>query len=227
MFCKIVGGVLSPLLANVYLHNVLDVWFEKDVKPRMLGRANLIRYADDFVICFDRRDDAERVLAALGKRMEKFGLKLHPDKTRLVCMEPPAPAQKSGKGPGTIDFLGFTAYWRRSRKGRWMMTFQTSVKRLHRAMDALTDYCRSQRHQSVREQHASLVRRMRGWFNYFGINGNVRSLKRLLHHARRVWHKWLNRRSQRSRLNWERFNDLLKTFPLPPARVYTPIWAGR
>ena len=219
------GSVLSPLLANVYLHHVLDAWFERDVKPRMHGKAHLIRYADDFVMCFDRRDDAERVLAVLGKRMERFGLKLHPDKTRLVCMERPPHTQQSGKGPDSFDFLGFTMYWRRSHKGHgWVTGLKTSAKRLHKAMEAITEYCRSQRPMPVREQHAGLVRRMRGWFNYFGVNGNCRSLKMLSYHARRVWHKWLNRRSQRSRLNWERFNDLLKTFPLPPVRVYQRIW---
>ena len=219
------GSVLSPLLANVYLHHVMDVWFEKEVKPRMRGKAHLIRYADDFVMCFSRRDDAERVLAVLGKRMERFGLRLHPGKTGLVCMERPAPPQQTGKGPGHVDFLGFTMYWRRSGKGGgWRMAFKTSAKRLHRAMDAITDYCRSRRRLSVREQHAGLARRVRGWFNYFGINGNSRSLKMLSEHVRRAWHRWLNRRSQRSRLSWGRFNDLLKSFPLPPVRVYARIW---
>jgi group II intron reverse transcriptase/maturase len=219
------GSVLSPLLANIYLHNVLDVWFEKDVKPRMRGKAHLIRYADDFVMCFNRRDDAERVLAVLGKRMERFGLKLHTEKTRLVCMERPSRTQQSGKGPDNFDFLGFTMYWRRSYHGHnWVAAFKTSAKRLRKAMDAIADYCRSQRWKSVREQHAGLVRRIRGWFNYFGVNGNLRSLTMLNRHAEYAWHKWLNRRSQRNRLNWERFKDMLKTFPLPPVRVYKRIW---
>jgi group II intron reverse transcriptase/maturase len=218
------GSILSPLLANIYLHNVLDVWFEKDVKPRMRGKAHLIRYADDFVMCFDRREDAERVLAVLGKRMDRFSLKVHPAKTRLVCMERPAHAQQSGKGLDSFDFLGFTAYWRRSIKGHWVTAFKTSTKRLHKAMDAITEYCRSQRQAPVQEQHEGLARRLTGWFNYFGVNGNCRSLQTLRHHTQRVWQKWLNRRSQRGRLNWERYNDLLKTFPLPPVRVYTRIW---
>jgi len=219
------GSVLSPLLANVYLHNVLDVWFEKDVKPRMRGKAHLIRYADDFVMCFNRRDDAERVLAVLGKRMERVGLKLHSEKTRLVCMERPLRTQQSGKGPDNFDFLGFTMYWRRSYHGHnWVAAFKTSTTRLRKAMDAITEYCRSQRWKSVREQHAGLVRRMRGWFNYFGVNGNLRSLMMLHRHAEHAWHKWLNRRSQRSRMKWERFRDLVKTFPLPPVRVYQRIW---
>lgn len=218
------GSVLSPLLANVYLHNVLDKWFEKEVKPRMRGRANLIRYADDFVICFERRDDAERVMAVLGKRLGRFDLRLHPDKTRLVCMEPPRPSQQSGKGPDSFDFLGFTVYWRRSRKGKWVQAFKTSAKRMHRVQTALAEYCRCQRTLPVHEQHAGLVRRLRGWFNYFGVNGNCRSLGTVRHHVERAWHKWLNRRSQRSRLTWERFADFLRTFPLPPVRVYHRIW---
>jgi group II intron reverse transcriptase/maturase len=219
------GSVLSPLLANIYLHEVLDTWFEKEVKPRMRGQAHLIRYADDFVICFERRDDAERVMAVLGKRMKRFGLELHPDKTRLICMEQPSNQQQWGKGPDNFDFLGFTMYWRRSHKGhRWITAFKTSAKRLHRAMNAIAEYCRSQRTLPVREQHASLVRRMQGWFNYYGVNGNCRSLNLLRYHARRAWHKWLNRRSQRSRLNWKRFADLLKSFPLPQVRVYVRIW---
>ena len=218
------GSILSPLLANIYLHHVLDVWFEQEAKPRLRGKAQLVRYADDFVMCFERRDDAERVLAVLSKRMERFGLKLHPEKTRLVCFERPARGQQQGKGPDSFDFLGFTIHWRRSIKGHWVPAFKTSGKRLRKAMDAITDYCRGQRHLSVTEQHAGLVRRLIGWFNYFGVNGNCRSLQQVRHHTARVWHKWLTRRSQRSRLNWERFQDLLKAYPLPPARVYASLW---
>ena len=218
------GSILSPLLANVYLHYVIDDWFEKDVKPRMRGKANLIRYADDFVMCLERRDDAERVLAVLDKRMTKYDLKLHPQKTRLVNMERPAHAQQSGKGHDTFDFLGFTAHWHRSVKGHWVAGFKTSGGRLHKAMNAITEFCSSQRHSSVKEQHAGLVRRLHGWFNYFGINGNTHSLSSMRHHTQKVWQKWLTRRSQRGRLNWKRFNDLLKTYPLPPVRVYTRIW---
>jgi RNA-directed DNA polymerase len=218
------GSILSPLLANIYLHHVLDTWFDGEVKPRMRGGAHLIRYADDFVICFERKEDAERVLAVLGKRMERFGLRLHPDKTRLVRMERPSRGQRSGKGPGTFDFLGFTAHWRRSARGHWYVAFKTASKRLRKARNAITEYCRRHRHVPVREQHRGLRRRLTGWFHYFGVNGNCRSLERLRRHTERVWHKWLNRRSQRSRLNWTRYTDMLGTYPLPPVRVYTRIW---
>jgi group II intron reverse transcriptase/maturase len=184
------GSILSPLLANIYLHHVLDVWFEQEAKPRLRGKAQLVRYADDFVMCFERRDDAERVLAVLSKRMERFGLKLHPEKTRLVCFERPARGQQQGKGPDSFDFLGFTIHWRRSIKGHWVPAFKTSGKRLRKAMDAITDFCRGQRHLSVQEQHAGLVRRLTGWFNYFGVNGNCRSLQKVFRSSRRPGVAW-------------------------------------
>jgi group II intron reverse transcriptase/maturase len=219
------GSILSPLLANIYLHHVLDQWFDTEVKPRMCGKAHLVRYADDFVLCLERRDDADRVLAVLGKRMERFGLKLHPDKTRLVCFERPAREQQQGKAPDSFDFLGFTIHWRRSIKGHWVPACQTSGKRLRKAMDAITDYCRDHRHEPVPVQHAGLARRLLGWFQYFGVSGNCRKLQRVSHHAVRTWHKWLTRRSQRSRLNWARYQDLLESYPLPPVRVYVRLWS--
>jgi RNA-directed DNA polymerase len=218
------GSVLSPLLGNVYLHHVLDCWFERDVKPRLPGRACLIRYADDFVIGFERREDAERVLAVLGKRLQRYGLTLHPDKTRLVSFRQPGTDQTGGKGPATYDFLGFTLYWRRTRYGRWRLGCKTRCARLRRAINAVYDWCRSQRHQALAVQHAALVSRLQGHFNYFGVNGNLGCLKDLLYHAKRAWYKWLRRRSQRTRLTWERFAALLRAYPLPSPRVVVTIW---
>jgi len=218
------GSVLSPLLGNVYLHYVLDVWFEREVKPRLCGEATLIRYADDFVIGFERHGDAQRVQAVLGKRLERHGLTLHPDKTRLIAFERPRASQRSGKGPGTFDFLGFTFYWRRTRGGRWMMGCKTRHARLRRAMQSVTEWCRRHRHLPVAVQHAALNRRLVGHFHYFGVNGNFRSLANLVAATRRVWFKWLRRRSQRSRLTWERFQRLLERFPLPQPRITVRIW---
>ena len=124
------GSVLSPLLGNVYLHYVLDLWFEREVKPRLRGEAHLVRYADDFVITFERQNDAERVMDVLGKRMGRFGLTLHPDKTRLLPFRRPPAGQTGGKGPATFDFLGFTLHWRRARSGRWGMMCKTRSARL-------------------------------------------------------------------------------------------------
>jgi len=218
------GSTLSPLLGNVYLHYALDLWFVEEVLPRLRGKAVLVRYADDAVFGFERQDDAERVMAVLAKRLARFGLTLHPDKTRLLCFRRPLRSQGEGKGPATFDFLGFTWYWRRTRKGSWAVTCKTRRARLARAIQAVYDWCRSNRHLPVKEQHAALRRRVQGHINYFGVNGNMRSLGLLVHQARRAWYKWLNRRSQRARLTWERFTDLLRDFPLPTPRVVVKIW---
>ena len=218
------GSVLSPLLGNVYLHYVLDVWFEREVKPRLCGEATLIRYADDFVIGFERHDDAERVLTVLGKRMGRHGLTLHPDKTRLIAFERPRASQRGGKGPSTFDFLGFTFYWRRTRRGRWTMWCKTRHARLRRAIQSVAEWCRRHRHLPVAVQHAALTRRLVGHFNYFGVNGNSRSLACLVSVTERLWLKWLRRRSQRTRLTWERFKQLLARFPLPRPRIKVQVW---
>jgi group II intron reverse transcriptase/maturase len=218
------GSVLSPLLGNVYLHYALDLWFETEVRPRLRGRASLVRYADDFVIGFEHEEDARRVVAVLGKRLGRFGLTLHPDKTRLLPFRRPPAGQTSGKGSASFDFLGFTLYWARSRSGRWGMACKTRRASLRRAIQSVTDWCRRHRHRPVKEQHAALTRRLRGHFNYFGVSGNFRSLLLLVEAAKRAWYKWLCRRSHRKRLNWERFADLLDQHPLPRPRITVRIW---
>jgi RNA-directed DNA polymerase len=218
------GSVLSPLLGNVYLHYVLDRWFETEVKPRLRGKATLIRYCDDFIIGFEREDDAGRVRAVLEKRLGRFGLTLHPDKTRLLPFWRPSTTQQSGHGPASFDLLGFTFYWRRTRTGHWRMGCKTRRASLRRAKQAIYDWCRRHRHQPVKAQHAALGRRLRGHFNYFGVNGNFPSLLRLVEATKRAWYKWLCRRSQRKRLTWERFPDLLRQMPLPRPRITVRIW---
>jgi RNA-directed DNA polymerase len=218
------GSVLSPLLGNVYLHYVLDLWFEREVRPRLRGKSILVRYADDFVIGFELEEDARRVMAVLGKRMGRFGLTLHPDKTHLLPFRRPPREQGGGKGPATFDFLGFTIYWRRTRSGRWEMACKTRRARLRRAIQAVHDWCRRYRHLPLKEQHAALKARVHGHLNYFGVNGNIRSLKLFLVMVERAWHKWLCRRSQRSRLNWKRFAAILERFPLPRPQITVQIW---
>jgi len=220
------GSVLSPLLGNVYLHYTLDLWFEQEVKPRLRGRATLVRYCDDFIIGFEFEDDARRVMDVLGKRLERFGLALHPDKTRLIPFRRPPAGQKNGKGPATFDFLGFTLYWARSSKGRWEMLCKTRSASLRRAIQSVYQWCRRHRHYSVKDQHAALTRRIQGHFNYFGVSGNFRSLLLVIEQAKRSWYKWLCRRSQRKRLTWERFQDLLRDFPLPRPRITVRIWGS-
>ena len=216
------GSSLSPLLGNVYLHHVLDVWFEEVAKPRLRGRATLVRYADDFVICFEREDDARRVEVALRQRMTNHGLRLHPAKTRLLSFLPPDDG--GHKGSATFDFLGFTLHWQRTLRGGWRMACKTRSVRLRRARGSVEDWCRRHRHLPVPQQHAALTRKLVGHYGYFGVNGNLRSLAVLWHAAKRSWQKWLNRRSQRARMTWERFNAVLKRLPLPTPRIYVQIW---
>ena len=218
------GSVLSPLLGNVFLHHVLDLWFEREVLPRMQGKAHLVRYCDDFVIGFKREDDAKRVMGVLGRRFERHGLRLHPDKTRLLPFVRPSSGQTKGKGPATFDFLGFTHYWRRTRRGFWMTAHKTRKARLRRAIVSVTDWCRRHRHQPVKEQHVALTRRIAGHYNYFCVNGNIRSLKVLHHHSEWAWYYWLRRRSQRKRLTWQRFEHLLRRYPLPTPRICVGLW---
>ncbi|MYI25254.1 MAG: group II intron reverse transcriptase/maturase [Gammaproteobacteria bacterium] len=219
------GSGLSPLLGNVYLHYTLDVWFEREVKPRLGGEAVLVRYCDDFVIGLERREDAQRVMDVLPKRMERFGLRLHPQKTRLIAFERPAAGRRGGKGPGTFEFLGFTLYWRRTRRGHWQMGCKTRSKGLRRFIETVSEWCRRHRHLPVKDQHAALTRRLVGHFQYFGVNGNYPSLARVVRATQRTWLKWLRRRSQRTRLTWERYKRLLARFPLPRPRVVVRIWA--
>jgi RNA-directed DNA polymerase len=215
------GGVVSPLLANVYLHYVLDVWFEEEVKPRLKGRAFLIRYADDFVIGFAREEDARRVLDVLPKRFAKYGLALHPDKTRLVAFRAPAGPTRSGdeegSQPGTFDLLGFTHYWARSRKGNWVVKRKTAAARFRRAVRMLAHWCRCHCHESIAEQHQTLRHKLRGHYAYFGITGNSEALRRFRDVVARLWRTWLARRSWRAAWSWASFSALLQRYPLPPA----------
>ena len=215
------GGVISPLLANVYLHEVLDVWFEQEVRPRLDGSASLIRYADDAMMVFARERDARRVLAVLAKRFAKYGLTLHPEKTRLIDFRRPT---GNGDGPGSFDVLGFTHFWGLSQKGNWVVQRKTSRSRFGRALQRVAEWCRKARHLPVRDQHKTLVAKVRGHYNYFGITGNSRALGRFLHEVNRAWRKWLNRRSNRARMTWERFKLLVSQYPLPLPRIVHSVY---
>ena len=217
------GGVVSPLLSNLYLHEALDHWFEHTVKPRLQGRAFMVRFADDAVLAFEREADARRVLAVLPKRLGKYGLQLHPDKTRLVEFRPPGVGSPGGR---SFDLLGFTHYWGRSRKGRWIIKRKTAKVRLARAVHRVGQWCRYRRHRPVPEQHAALARQLMGHYAYYGITGNASALWRFHRQVERCWRKWLNRRSNRSGMDWERFRRLLIRYPLPPPRVVHSIYRG-
>jgi group II intron reverse transcriptase/maturase len=214
------GGVISPLLANVYLHYVLDEWFEQEVKPRLRGQAFLIRYADDFVIGFTDESDAQRVLAVLGKRFAKYGLALHPDKTRLLRFQRPAwgGGKASGK-PETFDLLGFTVYWGRTLRGGWAVKTRTAASRFRRAIRTIHVWCRDHRHQPIPEQRVALMRKLLGHYAYYGRPGNYDALARFFRLVTKTWHMWLSRRSWKSYLSWPKFNRLLERHPLPRPRI--------
>lgn len=213
------GNVISPVLANVYLHYVLDAWFEQEVKPRLSGQAFVVRYADDLVIGFSEEQDARRVEAVLAKRFGKYGLTLHPEKTRLVDFRRPPHSSgdkpPTGGKPGTFAFLGFTHYWGRSWRGYWTVKRKTASDRLSRATRSIAQWCRKHRHLKVRDQHRQLVQKVRGHYAYYGITGNGASLEDFWEATKRTWYKWLSRRSQRASRNWEWFNRVLKRYPLP------------
>jgi group II intron reverse transcriptase/maturase len=216
------GGVVSPLLSNAYLHEVLDTWFEQTVKPRLNGRAHLVRYADDAVLVFEREGDARRVLDVLPKRFGKYGLTLHPEKTRMVPFQKLPPGTPPGlreERPGTFDFLGFTHYWGRTRKGTWTVKRKTAKARFRRSLKAVAEWCRAHRHRPLPAQWAALTAKLRGHYAYYGITGNSRCLGSFRHRAGRVWQKWLSRRSGRACIPWERFGALERRYPLPPARL--------
>jgi len=216
--------VISPLLANLFLHYVLDEWFEKEVRPRLKGEAFVIRYADDFVIGVAREDDAKRIMDVLPKRMSKYGLTVHPEKTRLVRFQPPQaddsePEERDPPEPRTFDFLGFTHYWGRSQRGVWVVKRKTAKNRLNRALTALSEWCRKNLHLSIREQHQKLTEKLRGHYGYYGIIGNFYSLLEFREEARGIWRRRLSRRRRGKPMTWSRFARLEERYSLPRARV--------
>jgi RNA-directed DNA polymerase len=223
------GGVVSPLLSNAFLHYVLDDWFEREVQPRLKGQSFLIRYADDLVMGFSREEDARRVMEVLPQRFEKYGLTLHPQKTRLVPFERP-PDRPERPGPqertpaGTFDLLGFTHYWGRSRHGHWVVKRKTSKSRISRGLKALAQWLRKERHRELADQHRTLSQKLRGHFAYYGITGNAAALKRFRRGAIGLWRKWLSRRNRDGPIAWDKMYRLLERFPLPPAIVVHSVY---
>jgi group II intron reverse transcriptase/maturase len=213
------GGVISPLLANVYLHEVLDTWFEDDVLPRMRGRASMVRFADDAVLVFANEGDARRVAEVLPKRFARYGLRLHPEKTRLVPFRYRGSKPRDGNRPGTFDFLGFTHYWGRSRRGKPFVQRKTARGRMSRSLRAIRQWCRVNRHLPIAVQHRALCHKLKGHYAYYGISGNLAALRRFLLAIPRIWRQWLDRRSHRARMTWGRFHRLLERHPLPTPRV--------
>ena len=212
------GGVISPLLANIYLHEVLDRWFQEVVQPLLQAGSILVRYADDAILGFESEHDARRVFQTLPKRLSRYGLALHPEKTRLFHFQPPRSGdQETVNHEGrTFDFLGFTFTWRQTQSKRmWMVQPYTAQPRFRRALRDLGSWCRRHRHLPVSVQHRMLCQKLRGHYAYYGMSGNARRLTKFFRLAERCWLKWLRRRSQRSRLTWQRWSSFKKRYPLP------------
>lgn len=214
------GGVISPLLANLYLHEVLDQWVEEQVKPKLKGGVKLVRYADDAVLSFSLGEDAQRFYAVLGKRFEKYGLKLHPEKTRLIDFRPPA----SGEGEAqTFSFLGFTYYWGKSRKGQWIVKVKTEAKRMRRKLKEVGAWCRANRHRPHAWQQAKLRSKVEGHSRYYGVSHNMEALKRFESAVQWVWRKWMNRRGSRPK-SWEKWRELVGNYPWVKLRIAHSLW---
>src|SRR6202047_4881093 len=215
------GQTISPLLANVYLHYVLDEWFEQVVKPRLRGEAHEIRFADDAVLCFQYREDAEKVLSVLTKRFAKYGLTLHPEKTRLLEFgrEAVEHAKRQGKKPGTFDFLGLTHICVRSRRGKFTVPVRTMRKRLRRGLKAVAQWCQELMHDPVDAQQKTLNAKLRGHYQYYGRPTNYRGICKFYRKVRYIWRTWLSRRTRGAKMTWVKYEGLLRQLPLSPPRI--------
>jgi RNA-directed DNA polymerase len=212
------GAPISPILANIFLHVVLDEWFQNEVRPRMKGNCFLVRFADDFVAGFTFKSDAERVYEVLPRRFERFGLKIHPEKSRMVQFS--RPYWKQGKGPGSFAFLGFTHYWAKTLSGGWTIKRKTLGKRLSRFLIGIGQWCKENLHESIAEQYQILSAKLRGHYQYYGIRGNYKMLELAHQRTRVIWKQWLGRRSSKDRMSWEKFMARVqKQFALPLPRI--------
>jgi hypothetical protein len=214
------GGVVSPLLANVCLHQVLAEWCVKDVQPRMQGRCLVTRFADDCIIGCELEADARRVMAVLPKRFNRFKLTMHPEKTALIAFKRPPSREASARGPGSFDVLGLTHYWAKTRRGDWVIKRKTVGKRLRRCMQAIGIWCRDNRHAPWQEQYRTLGAKLRGYDHYDGICGNFTKLAVVCEHTERAGRYWLSRRSHTGHIRWQKFVAFLqKQLALPKPRI--------
>ena len=213
------GGVISPILSNIFLHHVLDKWFEEEARPRLRGNCQLVRFADDFVIALEDRQSGKRLLDVLGKRLGRYGLTLHEAKTRYVDFRRRRPYGRHWMASATtFDFLGFTHVWGRSLRGKDVVRQITAKGRFARALKSLQDWCKTNRHLPIKAQHDHLARAIRGHYAYYGLTGNGKRLEWFRYQVARTWRKWLARRSRRRCLNWDRMNEILKRYPLPSVK---------
>lgn len=209
------GGVISPLLANIYLHDVMDRWMHEVVQPRLRAKAAVVRYADDLVVVCRTESDARKIMDVLPKRFARYGLTLHPTKTKLLSFYP-------STGKVSFDFLGFRHFWTHSRNGKWVVRRKTATDRFGRALKNTVLWCKENRHRSLYEQWKMLSQKLRGHYAYYGISGNSEALQQMREQVVLGWRKWLMRRSYASRKNWDWFNDVIRRYVLPRGRVRSP-----
>lgn len=210
------GGVISPILSNIFLHYVLDDWFAQEVRPRMKGRCFVIRWADDFIMGFELESDTKRVMEVIPKRFNRYGLNFHPDKTALIKFARPAIKSGTGVKKGTFNFLGFTFYWGKSRKGYWAIKKKTARKRMNRFLKMIWKWCKENRHEKVQDQYQILCAKLRGFYQYFGVISNYKALEVANKHTEKAWRYWLSRRSRKGKVLFE---ELRRRFPLPLPRI--------
>jgi RNA-directed DNA polymerase len=208
------------MLANVFLHQVLDEWFAKDGQPRMQGRCFLTRFADDFISGCALEADARRVMEVLPKRFNRFRLTIHPEKTALIAFKKPPRQEPLAGAQGSFDFLGFTHYWAKTLRGYWVIKRKTVGKRLRRFMQAIWTWCRDNRHAPWHEQYRTVCAKLRGYYPYSGIRGHVKMLEGVFEHTERAWRYWLSRRSHKGHIRWQKFvASLQQHFALPKPRI--------
>jgi group II intron reverse transcriptase/maturase len=221
------GGNLSPILANIYLHYVLDLWFEKKFKPQSKGYMQLIRYCDDLVVCCESERDAQEFLKQLEGRLKQFGLSLSADKTKIIKFGKRAwqQWQRGGNKPQTFNFLGFTHYCAKSRRGHFIMGHKTSKENLRRKLQEIKEWVKKMRNYvCLKAWWPALKAKLIGHYSYFGISGNYRCLKQFHRGVIRTVFKWINRRSQRKSMTWEIYQQYLQWNPLPTPRIYHSLY---
>lgn len=231
------GGVASPILANIYLHYLLDLWFIRDILPNCRGQAQMIRYCDDFVICVEREDDARELLEQLEQRLGKGKLRLSMEKTRIIKFRRPSgsnsdsdtnsnsDAETKGGKPGTFNFLGLTHYWEKSRKGLYKVGRRTENKRLRKAVGKVKEWLRTNRNKMpLKDMWKRASQMLTGHYSYYGVSGNFRKIKEYHHLVERLLFKWLNRRSQKKSFTWETYSIYERRFPLPKPKIYHKLY---
>ncbi len=216
------GGVISPLLANIYLHYVLDLWFYKTVRRKSRGQAYMVRYADDFVCCFEHEDDARNFYEDLKTRLAEFKLTVAEEKTKIIPFgKRENPDNQEGN---TFDFLGFTHYIGKSRHGKPRLKRKTSIKKSRASIQKCKEWIRHNRHLPAQELMSKLSVKLNGYYRYFGITDNARAIQKFIYQVTKMLFKWLNRRSQRKSFSWEKYLRFLKKYPLPRPRIYVNVF---